>query len=78
MLYNVLFSSWHCLIAIFLEKDVNDHLSFRYSKIYQAGQLGKTFNFFVFWKWILMAILHGAVCFYLPIFSGTAALNDSG
>ena len=78
MLYNILFSSWHCLIAFYLEKDVNDHLSFRYSKIYQAGQLGKTFNFLVFWKWILMAMVHGAFCFYLPIISGTAALSDSG
>jgi phospholipid-transporting ATPase len=78
MLYNILFSSWHCLIAFYLEKDVNDHLSFRYSKIYQAGQLGKTFNFLVFWKWILMAMVHGAFCFYLPIISSTAALSDSG
>ena len=37
MLYNALFSSWHCLIAMMLEKDVNDHLSFKYSEIYRAG-----------------------------------------
>jgi magnesium-transporting ATPase (P-type) len=30
MLYNVLFTSWHCLFAMILERDANDHLSFKF------------------------------------------------
>ena len=67
MLYNAVFTSWHCLFAMLLEKDCNEHYSFKYPEIYQAGQLGKYFNYGIFWKWIILALWHGLVCFYIPI-----------
>ena len=30
MLYNAVFTSWHCLFTLYLEKDVNFNYSFRY------------------------------------------------
>ena len=67
MLYNALYTSWNCLFTLILEKDVNDNYSFKYPEIYKGGQLCKQFNYKVFWKWILFAVWHGAVSFYLPI-----------
>jgi len=78
MLYNALFTSWPCLIAMLLEKDVDDNLSFKYSQIYKAGQLGKLFNFKVFWKWIIFAIWHGAVCFFIPLVTGLTSSDYTG
>ena len=68
MLYNAVYTSWHCLFAMLLEKDTNDHYSFRYPQLYKAGQLGKLFNYGIFWQWVLAALWHGLVCFSLPMF----------
>jgi phospholipid-transporting ATPase len=67
MLYNAVFTSWHCLFALLLEKDINDHYSFRFPQIYQAGQQRKYFNYGIFWKWIILAAWHGAACFFTPM-----------
>ena len=67
MLYNAIFTSWHCLFAFLLEKDTNFHYTFRYPELYKQGQLGKMFNYSVFWKWIGLALWHGAVSYFLPI-----------
>ena len=66
-LYNAFFTSWACLFAYLLETDVNDHYSYRYPIVYKAGQLGRFFNLRVFWKWIVLAVWHGVVCFFGPL-----------
>lgn len=63
-MYNAFFTSWHCLFSQLMEKDINDHFSYRFPVVYKAGQKGLYFNFKVFWKWIVLAIWHGVVCFY--------------
>lgn len=78
MLYNAIFTSWHSLFTLLLEKDVNYHFTYRYPQIYKVGQLRLYFNYAVFWKWILMAIWHGAVCYYLPIMASEVSSNETG
>jgi phospholipid-transporting ATPase len=67
MMYNAIFTSWHSLFTLLLEKDVNYHFTYRYPQIYKAGQLRLHFNYMVFWKWIILAVWHGVVCYFLPI-----------
>lgn len=73
MLYNAVFTSWHCLFTMLLEKDVNFNYSFKYPQIYKSGQLCQFFNYGVFWKWILLGFWHGAVCYFLPIINASKA-----
>ena len=37
MLYNALFTSWHCLFSGMLDLDVNDQYSRKFPVIYKAG-----------------------------------------
>jgi len=78
MLYNAVFTSWHCLFTLLLEKDVNFNYSFRFPEIYKSGQLCYYFNYGVFWRWILLGLWHGAVCFYLPMCNAWRASNVEG
>jgi len=64
-LYNVFFTSWPCLFAFMLERDLDDENALKTPILYQAGQLKKYFNFKVFWKWIGLSIIHGAGVFYI-------------
>ena len=64
-LYNVFFTSWPCLFAFMLERDLDDENALKTPILYQAGQLKRYFNFKVFWKWIGLSIIHGAGVFYI-------------
>lgn len=64
MLYNAVWTSWHCLFAYLFESDVNDQLAYQYPIVYKAGQEQQYFSYWVFWKWIILALYHGAVTFF--------------
>eukprot|EP00347_Sterkiella_histriomuscorum_P000659 403374990 len=76
MMYNAIFTSWYCLFSQLLERDVNDQYSYRYPIVYKAGQLGRYFNYRIFWKWIILALIHGALCFFIPIMTSTTPNSD--
>ena len=64
MLYNAVWTSWHCLFAYLFESDVSDQLAYQYPVVYRAGQEHQYFSYRVFWKWISLALYHGAVTFF--------------
>mmetsp|Transcript_29403 Transcript_29403/g.28548 ORF Transcript_29403/g.28548 Transcript_29403/m.28548 type:complete len:240 (+) Transcript_29403:451-1170(+) len=64
-LYNAFFTSWTCLFAYLLEKDINDEFIQKYPKVYQAGQVGAYFSYGKFWKWMFQAIFHGIVTYFM-------------
>eukprot|EP00347_Sterkiella_histriomuscorum_P002846 403366575 len=74
MLYNAVWTSWHCLFAY----DVNDQYVYRYPVVYKAGQLSKYFSFKVFWRWIILSVWHGAVCFYGVMIPMGGAQDEQG
>lgn len=78
MMFNAVFTSWYCLFSQLLEKDVNDQYSYRYPVVYKAGQLGKYFNYKIFWKWIIIALIHGIISFYFPLMVIIDVLIDLG
>jgi len=50
MLYNAVFTSWPCLFAFLFEQDCNDQYTYKYPKLYKAGQQGRYFTFGIFWR----------------------------
>jgi magnesium-transporting ATPase (P-type) len=53
---------------------VNDEYIYKYPQVYAAGQNGAYFSFKVFWKWIVLSMWHGAVCFFGTIWVSFAAI----
>jgi magnesium-transporting ATPase (P-type) len=69
MLFNAVFTSWPCIAFFFYERDISPEYSVVNPKLYQAGHKNVYFNFKVFWEWILHAIFHGFVAFFVPVFA---------
>lgn len=79
MLYNALWTSWPCIIAYIFEQDLNAADSLRYPSAYAAGQKGAYFTFKTFWVWILLAVWHGLVCYWVPVLAyGVHPVDVSG
>ena len=68
MLYNAFFTSWPCLFTTSFEQDTSVDNSYRYPALYLAGKHHTYFNARIFWRWILLALWHGLVSFYVPTF----------
>lgn len=66
-LYNAFFTSWQCLFALMYERDVDDKTSLKFPILYRAGQMGLYFSLKIFWKWIALAVFHGALTFYITV-----------
>lgn len=67
MLYNVFWTSWPCIFTFVFERDVDAKTSIMTPILYEAGPKAVYFNFRVFWKWMLLAVYHGWVCYFFPI-----------
>ncbi len=78
MLYNAVWTSWLCLFAYSFEQDVDDRRSIENPRLYLAGQKKVYFNFKVFWKWVVLSIVHGVFCFYVPLWGLEGTLGAGG
>ncbi len=68
-MYNALWTSWPCLFAFALEKDLEEEKFEYFPILYQAGQIRFYFNMKVFWTWIFYALFHGLAIFIVVSFS---------
>ena len=50
------------------ERDVPDNFSVSNPRLYHAGQKGLFFNFMIFWKWIILSIIHGGTNYYVIVY----------
>jgi phospholipid-transporting ATPase len=75
-MYNALLTSWPCLFTFSFEKDVDLIIVKKFPVLYLAGQKNYFFNMRVFWSYILYAIFHGFICYYVPV-QGMKYFNDS-
>jgi len=66
MMYNAFWTSWPCLFTYTFEQDVDAKNSVQHPEIYMIGQRGSYFNFHKFWTWIIQALWHGSVCYWIP------------
>ena len=76
MLYNAVFTSWPCIFTFVFERDVGFDYSMSVPSLYQAGHKKYYFNYGEFWKWILLALFHGCVAYFIPMY-GMVGPNDS-
>lgn len=78
MLFNALWTSWPCMLVFMFEQDLSATESFKYPIAYQAGPKKAYFSFRVFWKWVLLAIWHGILCFWIPNSALYKGVDESG
>jgi len=50
----------------------------KYPQLYEAGQKGYYFNYREFWKWISLALWHGAVAYFIPMYGMYGPIDSSG
>ena len=77
MLYNALWTSWPCIFTFMFDIDVPRELALKNPIFFEAGHRRAYFNFKVFWLYLSKALLHGILCYYIPIM-GLAVVNSSG
>lgn len=77
VLYNAIWTSWPCIFAFSIEKDIIDNEDRKHNDrnnllgkyyqvipcLYTAGQTKQYFNLKVFWSWLFYAISHGGACY---------------
>ena len=78
MLYNSMWSSLTCLFAYSFERDVDEKYVDMYPILYQAGQKRIYFSYFIFWKWVISAIIHGIVVYFGTTMGFRGAIDSSG
>jgi magnesium-transporting ATPase (P-type) len=79
VLYNGIWTSWPCIFAFSIEKDIQsdyrvrrgNNLLGRFFEVipsfYKAGQSKYYFNMKVFWIWLMTAVIHGGLSFILVL-----------
>jgi magnesium-transporting ATPase (P-type) len=75
--YNSFYTSWPCTFSYSIERDVDHEISMNNPILYKAGQLKKYFNLKIFWEWIFMSIIHGAISYYSTMYV-SVILNNRG
>ena len=78
MLYNSFWTSWPCIFTYILERDVSYRASMENPVLYKAGQIKHYFNFRIFWKWMLLALVHGTVTYFFTEYTLVGVNNSSG
>lgn len=76
--YNAFWTSWPCIFAYSIERDVDDEISIKYPILYKAGQEKFYFSLRKFWTWIVFAIIHGVIIFFTVTEVTKQILNNNG
>ncbi|KDO35746.1 hypothetical protein SPRG_18891 [Saprolegnia parasitica CBS 223.65] len=78
--YNALFTSYPCVAGYGFDQHVSADMALKYPKLYQSGQLRESFNEKLFLYHMLLAILHSALCYFVPvaIFSDGSSPSSHG
>lgn len=66
-LYNVLFTAAPPLAMGLFDKTCSSEARINFPKLYKPSQSAQYFNVKVFWVWILNALLHSVLLFWLPL-----------
>jgi phospholipid-transporting ATPase len=78
LLYNSFWTSWPCLIAYALEQDIDSFESLRLPELYRIGQKQSYFNFRNFWKWVIFAVWHGSVSYWISTLTTSVSVDPAG
>lgn len=77
-MFNAFFTSWPCLFTFSLERDHDLKICKKFPILYKAGQLNYYFNLKVFWKYVIYAILHSLLAFYIPMIALENVVSSDG
>lgn len=77
MLYNIMWTSWPCMLGFAFYRDISENNCLKYPNIFGAGSCNAYFSFGIFWKWLIFAILHGTMCFWFSVLCFQEAFNDT-
>nr|CAG4636771.1 EOG090X00X3 [Ceriodaphnia reticulata] len=66
-LYNVLFTAAPPLALGLFDRRCTAEVSYRYPQLYKPSQTAQHFNVKVFWFWMLKALVHSVLLFWLPL-----------
>jgi phospholipid-transporting ATPase len=77
-LYNSFWTSWPCMFTFVYERDLSAKQSLANPVAYGAGPRCLYFSFTRFWMWILFAIYHGNLCFWVPYIGFEKGIDSEG
>jgi len=77
-LYNSFWTSWPCMFTFVYERDLSAQQSLAHPVSYGAGPRGLYFSFTRFWVWILFALYHGNLCFWVPYIGFQKGVDSEG
>lgn len=76
-LYNALWTSWPCMFTFMFDIDVNKEMTLKNPIFFEAGHKRSYFNFRVFWVYLSKALIHGILCYYIPLL-GLGVVDSDG
>eukprot|EP00027_Filamoeba_sp_ATCC50430_P018405 CAMPEP_0168578090 /NCGR_PEP_ID=MMETSP0413-20121227/21145_1 /TAXON_ID=136452 /ORGANISM="Filamoeba nolandi, Strain NC-AS-23-1" /LENGTH=1137 /DNA_ID=CAMNT_0008611909 /DNA_START=1 /DNA_END=3414 /DNA_ORIENTATION=+ len=78
--YNLLYTAFPAFTYAIFEKDVNEHLIYKYPQLYKYIQSGPFMTPVTFFWWIVEAVWHAAVSFFTAywIFKDDGVLQENG
>ena len=65
--YNAAYSSFGCIFGFCLDQDVNSETIMSNPRLYEYSMYGMGFDMVRFAKWMILALWHAAVCYYMPM-----------
>ena len=77
-LYNSFWTSWPCMFTFVYERDLSAQQSLAHPVAYGAGPRALYFSFSRFWMWMLFALYHGNLCFWVPYLGFQKAIEGNG
>lgn len=77
--YNALWTSWPCIFAFSLDRDVSPTIARANAYLYAAGPANVYFNAKIFFSWVGLAFWHGSIAFWIPFLAyGADSMNSDG
>jgi len=77
-MFNAFFTSWPCLFTFSLERDHDLKICKKFPILYKAGQINYYFNMKEFWKYVIYAIFHSLLAFYIPMIGLENIVSSNG
>jgi len=77
--FNVMFTSAPPVVFAGLEREVDLDTALDHPEIYKwEGKRTQMLSTLDYWKWIILGIFHGLVCFFIPYLGMRPFINNSG
>jgi len=64
--YNIIYTALPVLAFAVFDRDIPLQTLQRDPRIYTRSQHGELFNVVIFWKWIILGLIHSILIFYIP------------